>query len=533
MSNTIHLLIPMSGQGTRYRKAGYSQPKPLIPVSGTPMISRLLRNFPADWPTTFVMADNHKETLLPDVLKTLRPAGKLRYVTAHTKGPSFAVLEGLSEIPEDAPVMVSYCDYSMIWDFAQFERFVAESECDACLLSYRGFHAHYLSPVKYAYSRLNGERVKEVREKGSFTDDRENEYASCGGYYFRTAKLLKDAIQFQMEHKMELNGEYYTSLTVEALLQMKKDAHVRVFEIPGFFQWGTPEDLQTFEYWESCYRSYNRFTGTPMTVDQVLMPMAGMGSRFTALNPLPKPLLPINQRPMFLEALSSLPTGKKTVVVALEKVSQLLASIKSQQDIQFQYLTETPPGQALSTEAGLNKLAQDKEVLVSSCDHGIVLNPKLWKEFHENPQCDAAIFTVKGFPGAMRTPKSYAYVVPEPGTQTFPKVQRVSVKETVSDNPLADHLLVGTFWFKSTALLQQGIQKLKEKDIRVNNELYLDSILETFISQGLTVRIIPLDGYICWGDPDALAESLYWQEILTCRTIEKRNKFPGINNARI
>ena len=64
----IQLLIPMSGQGNRYRQAGYQEPKPLIPVNGVPMISRLLENFPQSWPSVFVMAENHKNTELPPLL---------------------------------------------------------------------------------------------------------------------------------------------------------------------------------------------------------------------------------------------------------------------------------------------------------------------------------------------------------------------------------------------------------------------------------------------------------------------------------
>jgi hypothetical protein len=63
----------------------------------------------------------------------------------------------------------------------------------------------------------------------------------------------------------------------------------------------------------------------------------------------------------------------------------------------------------------------------------------------------------------------------------------------------------------------------------VNGELYLDSVFECLIESGQTVRMIPLDGYICWGDPDSLAEALYWEEFFTTRSISPRPRFPGIH----
>lgn len=524
---TIHLLLPMSGQGTRFQKAGYKLPKPLIPVSGRPMIERLLANFPARWPSVAVMSDNHASTDLKSVLLKMRPDMTVCEIPAHAKGPGFALLKALEYVPADAPVLVSYCDYGMSWDAARFEEFVEKTGCDACLVSYRGFHAHYLSPVPYAYSRMNGERVVEVKEKGWFGPDRELEYASCGAYYFRTASLLKEALAVQEQKKLLMNGESYTSLTIQALLEAYPGAHVRVFEIPYFYQWGTPEDLRIFEYWEKTLSAAAKYQGESAAeyrVDQILIPMCGLGSRFAALTETPKPFIQIGEKMMYEEAIESLPKGN-THIVALEKHGQHFAHRKTS----ITLLDSTPNGQALSVLAGLPSLADKGDIIISACDHAIVLNPKDWQAFRSKPDADAAIFTIQGFPGGARKPEAFAWVATEPkSTGSFPQVERVSVKKPLGDNPINDHLLVGTFWFKNKKILQEGIEKIIGKDIRVNGEIYLDSVFNELISSGLKIRIIPLEGYINWGDPDSLAESLYWQEVFFGRSYARRPRFPGV-----
>ncbi len=520
----IQLLIPMSGQGNRYRQAGYQEPKPLIPVNGVPMISRLLENFPQSWPSVFVMAENHKNTELPPLLAKCRPQGKQIFIEPHSLGPGFAALKGLESLDPELPVFLSYCDYGMVWDSARFTHFVEDTQCDACVVSYRGYHAHYRSPLQYAYSRLEGERVVEIKEKGSFTSHREQEFASSGGYYFKSAKLLKKAIEYQRAQNLQLNGEYYSSLTVEALLRMDSQAHVRVFEIPGFFQWGTPEDLQVFEYWEKSLKGYNRFLGQPRPqVQQVLMPMAGLGSRFTSVAAHPKPFISVAGSPMYRRALETLPQAPNTVLVSLESVKSYLSEVKEK----IVWLKETPSGQALSTEKGLVGLNKKEEVLVSSCDHGIVLDPQTWEKFKTQSDCDAAIFTIRGYPGAKSRPQAFAYVETT-GKELFPEVKRVSVKVPLSSEPSKDALLVGTFWFKSAEILAHGIDEIKKQEKRVNGELYLDSLFEVLIAQGLRVREIPLEGYLCWGDPDSLSEALYWQEIFCGYQIDIRSRFPGV-----
>ena len=516
----------MSGQGKRFQAAGYTLPKPLIDVNGQAMVERLLSCFPNDWPATFVMAENHRPSGLPETLQRLRPGARQHFIPPHDRGPGEACRAALDGLPPDQPVLVSYCDYGMVWDAQQFERFVQATDCDACVVCYRGFHAHYLSPVTYAYCRMDGERVREVREKGSFTDQREQEFCSCGLYYFRSAKILRQALQWQEELGLELNGESYTSLTIEALLQKDPGADVRVFELDRFFQWGTPEQLQEFVYWERSFQSYLRRSRLRSQVEQVLMPMAGLGSRFQELFDTPKPFLSLQGVPMYQRALATLPLAPSgTLCVGLECFRDRVTCPESG----WVWLEETPSGQALSTEAGALHLKAQLPVVVSSCDHGIVLDPQRWQRFLASSACDAAIFTVRGFPGVLRRPQAFAYVNLEAGDDSeFPVVESVSVKQPISAKPHRDPLLVGTFWFSRVELLLRGIERLKELDRRVNNELYLDSIFDVLREMGFVTRVIPLDGYLCWGDPDSLAESIYWHETFGAARFEPRGRFPGV-----
>jgi NDP-sugar pyrophosphorylase family protein len=536
----IQLVIPMSGQGRRFQEAGFTMPKPMVPINNKTIIERLLEKFPTSWPATFVLAENHQSSGLPELLLKLRPEAKLVYVEFKGQGPGHALLEALPYLQSDQPIFCSYCDYGMIWDSQVFEEFVLDSECDACVLSYRGSHPHYLSPVTYAYSALRNDIVVQVKEKGSFSEVRENEFASCGAYYFKNKKLLQKALDFQFKHNLIHNGEAYTSLTVEALLQSCPGSDVRVFEIPYFFQWGTPHDLLIFEYWERTFKA--KLRSKPLekkSVSQVLMPMAGLGSRFSSITEVPKPFIEIDDQPMFLRALNSLPgSDKKTSIVSLaehqkyfNEIEVLATKLGLQNSKEFKVtaLEKTPPGQAYSVQKGIATLEEEGDIVVSSCDHEIVLSPTKWAEFKKISDADAAIFTIQGFPGILRSPQSYSYVITaDKDHSLFPKVESVSVKKTTCKNPQAEKLLVGTFWFKDKKTLQDSLQSLIHNPTLVNNELYLDSIFNNLILANKTVRIIPLDGYINWGDPDSMSEALYWSEVFLGHSMSKRKKLMGV-----
>jgi NDP-sugar pyrophosphorylase family protein len=517
----------MSGQGKRFQAAGYKDPKPLVSINGKPIIERLMQSFPASWRTTFVLSEDHADTKLPSVLRSLRPEALQIQIPKHDLGPGHALILAMDSLDPDLPVLVSYCDYGMVWDSSDFQRFVGASECDICVVSYRGFHPHYLSKTTYAYSRMEGERVVEVKEKGSFTSNRENEFASCGLYYFRNVKILRQALDFQIAQNLTLNGEFYTSLTVQAFIKNTSAANVRVYEIPRFFQWGTPEDLRRFEFWERTFHAHLSSVGRAGSVGAVVLPMAGKGSRFLDLTQTPKPLINVNGQKMFEAALSTLPDAKETVIVATEQIAKQIDATSGKR--QIVRLSSTPPGQAYSTLSGTEKLDPDLDVMVSACDHGIAMLPSQWSKWHEianSGKYDACVFTMQPFPPAIEHPQAYSYIE---NTDKTLDIKRVFLKSPVPDTPMPEQkVLVGTFWFRKAGILCNYIRKLETLGLAHNGELFLDSVINVFLDEGCRVFSFPLDGYLCWGEPDVLSEALYWQEVFCAVQYPPRPRFPGV-----
>jgi NDP-sugar pyrophosphorylase family protein len=520
----MQVLIPMAGHGSRFHQAGYTLPKPLIPVNQIPMIERLLKKFPQEWPCTFVIAEDHEDSELPVLLKKLRPDSRILCVKKNSQGPSLAIETALPYLDAHHPVLISYCDYGLKWDPWDFAEYVSKTDCDTCVVSYRGFHSHYLNALTYAYSKMDQEFIREIKEKGSFTSDRENEYASCGAYYFKKTSDLKLALDYQKSHDLKINGEFYTSLTVESLLRLRPEVKARVYQIDAFFQWGTPGDLEDFEYWENTFRHWNQFMTNqhPPQCSQILIPMAGKGSRLKHLFSSPKPLIPIGETLMYRKALQSLPQATQVIFVALKEVAEKLALSENEKVVRVE---STPSGQALTTELGLSSLNPDLDFIVTACDHSVVIDPHNWKQFIANPDCDAAIFTMKGYTGTRRNPKAYSYIESSEGA--FPLIRTISVKEPISSDARNDSLLVGTFWFKNGKVAQMGIDELKKRGKLIEGELFLDSVFEILISMGLKVREFPLCGYANWGDPESLKESIYWYEIYMGRSLMPREPFPG------
>jgi len=246
------VIIPMSGTGNRFIEAGYSDPKPLIPVLGKPIIEWVAGMFPKECEILFICREDHlKTTAMRQVLERIRPAARILSVPGHKLGPVHSLCLASAAIPDETETLVSYCDYYMHWNYEEFAAEVSARECSGAIPCYTGFHPH-LIPTKnvYASCRVDeNSNLLEIREKFSFEKDKARALHSPGLYYFRSGKILKDYSHRLIQRNIQLNGEFYVSLIYNLLVQDGLKTWVPT-NVTKFCQWGTPEDLREFLVWE-------------------------------------------------------------------------------------------------------------------------------------------------------------------------------------------------------------------------------------------------------------------------------------------
>ena len=201
----MQIVIPMSGFGERFRRAGYSVPKPLIPVEGKPIVAHVIDLFPGETDFVFICNQDHLDDPAFRMAETLRrycPTGRIVGIPAHKTGPIGAVLRAREYIRPDDPVVVNYCDFTCYWDWNDFKTFVAETGCAGAVPAYRGFHPHSMGSTFYAYIREENLWMRGIQEKKPFTDQPLDEFASSGTYYFDSGKLCLGAFDATVEHTM-------------------------------------------------------------------------------------------------------------------------------------------------------------------------------------------------------------------------------------------------------------------------------------------------------------------------------------------
>lgn len=245
----MQIIIPMAGTGERFKRAGYKEPKPLIEVDGKPMIEHVVDLFPGEHNFLFICHRDHIETTdLGSVLERIAPEGAVCGIDSAKRGPAYAIIKARHYIDDDEPVIVSYCDFSLVWDYRDFLKMIREKDPDSAAVCYTGFHPHLMGESVYAGVRVDKDlNALEVREKHSFHPDKKQTWHQAGLFYFRTGALLKKYAAHVVDNGIVCNGEHYISLLFGPMIADELSSIV--YPVKYFCQWGTPEDLRDYNMW--------------------------------------------------------------------------------------------------------------------------------------------------------------------------------------------------------------------------------------------------------------------------------------------
>jgi len=237
--------------------------------------------------------------------------------------------------------------------------------------------------------------------------------------------------------------------------------------------------------------------------------MAGEGQRFKDRGyQTPKPLIDIGGKKMICRAADSLPPADQFIFVCRQNhideanIDQVLQ--KAYGGAQVVVCAELTEGQACTCLLAKDQL-QDSDVLtIGACDNGMIYDSEAFEKLLAS-DVDVIVWTFRKNPAVLQNPKMYGWV-----KTTGESVESVSVKVPISENPMNDHAVIGAFTFKRAEYFLREASRMITADSRINNEFYVDEVINFCVESGLNVKVFEVERYICWGTPQDLETYNYW-----------------------
>lgn len=232
----LNIVIPMAGRGSRFAKAGYKTPKPLIDVHGRPMIELVTENIRPSTPHRFIYVCQREHLAkynLEERLRKIAPGCVIVPIDRITEGAACTVLLAEKYIDNGDALMIANSDQYVDTDIDSYIASLGDN--DGLIMTMPADDPKW-SFIKYDERGF----VTLVREKEVISNE-----ATVGIYNYRHgADFVKFARQM-IEKNIRVNNEFYVAPVYNEMIAAGKRI---VFHDVGekMFGLGTPEDLNLF-----------------------------------------------------------------------------------------------------------------------------------------------------------------------------------------------------------------------------------------------------------------------------------------------
>ena len=254
-------LVPMAGIGDRFRREGFPQAKPLVPVGGMPMVRRRLRCLPnaKRWIGACQLADLSNPALEP-ALNADGRAFTAVPVDGPTEGQACSCLLA-PLIDPDAPLLIAPCDAATVFDERAYAALTADPNVNCLVWTFRNHPHANRNPRQYGWVKTDADGwIEGVSCKTPISADVTKDPGVIGTFWFRKGRFFLEAADALIAQNLRVNNEFYVDSSISVLVNQGRRA--RVFDVRHYVCFGTPDDVRTYEYWngyiEKTFRTKGR-----------------------------------------------------------------------------------------------------------------------------------------------------------------------------------------------------------------------------------------------------------------------------------
>ena len=229
----MQIVIPMSGEGSRFKQAGHSTPKPFIPVNGKSMIHRVVDNL-QQFDAEFIFLAR-EDQLTPERKCRLSNTGTLINVDVLTEGAACTVLLARDLINTTEPLLIVNSDQLLSYNHYDFTLLNQTLPGSSFIWVFQAFDP------KWSFVNIGpAGNITEVAEKNPISN-----VATCGWYYWDRGCDFVSAAERMIAANDRVNNEFYVAPVYNHHISSGGKVYpIHAHRMVGL---GTPEDLKAYE----------------------------------------------------------------------------------------------------------------------------------------------------------------------------------------------------------------------------------------------------------------------------------------------
>ena len=236
----INIVIPMAGEGSRFKNDGYEKPKPFIDVLGKPMIVRVLENLSYPEARYLLIARKEHMNKEKDLVKSIERDFNVVFLALEnlTEGTACTVLYARKYINNNEPLLIANSDQIVDINIEDFVIDCIKRDLDGSILT---FIDKYKDP-KWSFAKIDDRGMLiEVKEKVVIS-----KYATVGIYLYTKGKHFVNAAIDMIINNDRVNNEFYTCPTYNYAIKNGMNIGIYNIDYKQMHGLGTPDDLKKY-----------------------------------------------------------------------------------------------------------------------------------------------------------------------------------------------------------------------------------------------------------------------------------------------
>lgn len=470
----MRYLIPIASRDELFPRKEFHFPKPLIEINNVPMIEHVIASIRMhDVNPEFIFVVNRQDCIEFSLDKVLEfsagPSCVVVQLEKPTAGALCSCLMAVDYINDDQPLVVMNGDQVIDTNIDEVITYFQNKSAGAGVLTFESVHPRW----SYVKTDRNGD-VLETAEKRVLS-----RRAIAGFYYYSRGQSFVAAAKRVILNNQSLNGVFYISPTINQMILMGEMVAYHDIGENCYHSFYSP---QRIEYYQKKFTTYSLSQVLPSKGLQVVIPMAGLGSRFSnAGYSKPKPFIDVLGKTMIEQVMDNLGTSNSRFILIarsehLDAEAEVRDNLEAFPNVSFSPIDFVTEGAACTVLTARRQLDLDAPLLTANCDQIVDFNCSAFIQDAIDRGLDGSILV---FRDENKDPKwSFAR------TNAEGFVEEVREKVAISD--LAT---VGLYYFKRASDFVFNAIDMIAKNDRVNNEFYVCPVYNYLIKDGKKIGV--------------------------------------------
>ena len=191
-------------------------------------------------------------------LRTLYPKAIIKTIDRVTEGQACTALIGLDALEEVGekscfPITIGACDNGALYNIDAFDKLVNDPLVDVLVWGIRSYPNATRHPKMFGWIDAEDGLIRSISVKTPLSTPASDPIV-LGTFTFRRSEDFRNALNLLIKREGRINGEFYIDSLINDAIALGLRCHL--FEVDSYLCWGTPNDLRTFEYWQSCFHKW-------------------------------------------------------------------------------------------------------------------------------------------------------------------------------------------------------------------------------------------------------------------------------------